>query len=81
LDNGLKEHVKNFVACVKEGNRNTHANVGIGANVAMVGHMGNIAYRTGEKIFWDDEKKIFNSEKANALIKPEYRAPWKLPVI
>ncbi len=81
LDNGLKEHVKNFVACVKDGNRNTNAHVGIGANVAMVGHMGNIAYRTGEKIYWDDEKKIFNTEKANALIKPEYRAPWKLPVI
>ena len=81
LNNGLKEHVKNFVACVKAGNRDTHANVGIGANVAMVGHMGNIAYRTGEKLFWDDEKKLFNSDKANALIKPEYRAPWKLPVI
>jgi len=81
LNNGLKEHVKNFVACVKAGNRNTNAHVGIGANVAMVGHMGNIAYRTGEKLFWDDEKKLFNSEKANALIKHEYRAPWKLPVI
>ncbi len=81
LDIGLKEHVKNFVTCVKSGNRNTNAHAGIGANVAMVGHMGNIAYRTGEKLFWDDEKKLFNSDKANALIKPEYRAPWKLPVI
>jgi hypothetical protein len=47
----------------------------------MVGHMGNIAYRVGEKIYWDDESKKFNNEKANALIKPEYRAPWSLPVV
>ena len=78
---GLQEHVKNFVACAKSGNRNTHASASIGKNVAMVGHMGNIAYRVGEKIYWDDEKNTFNSEKANALIKPTYREPWTLPVI
>ena len=59
----------------------TNANVGIGANVAIVGHMGNIAYRVGEKIYWDDEQKIFNNEKANALKTPTYRDPWKLPAI
>ena len=78
---GLKEHVKNFVSCAKAGNRNTNANVGIGKNVAMVGHMGNIAYRVGEKIYWDDAQNQFNNEDANALIKPTYRDPWKLPVI
>lgn len=78
---GLKEHVKNFVSCVKSGNRMTNAHAGIGKNVAMVGHMGNIAYRTGEKLLWDDEKCKFNSEAANKLIKPTYRDPWKLPVI
>lgn len=81
LDNGLKEHVKNFISCVKSGNRNTNANVDIGANVAMVGHMGNIAYRVGEKIYWDDEQKKFNNAKANELISPAYREPWKLPTI
>jgi predicted dehydrogenase len=81
LDVGLREHVKNFVSCVKGNNRDTNANVDIGANVAIVGHMGNIAYRVGEKIYWDDEAKKFNNEKANALIKPSYRDPWELPVI
>ena len=81
LGKGHIEHVKNFVSCVKSGNRNTNANVGIGKNIAMVGHMGNIAYRVGEKIYWDDEQNKFNNEKANALIKPNYRDPWKLPVI
>lgn len=78
---GLKEHVKNFVACAKAGNRNTNANAEIGANVAMVGHMGNIAYRVGEKLYWDDEQKKFNNAKANELITPTYRDPWKLPNI
>ena len=78
---GLHEHVKNFVSCVKSNDRNTNAPASIGANVAMVGHMGNIAYRVGEKIYWDDEAKRFNNERANALITPTYREPWKLPVI
>jgi hypothetical protein len=31
---------------------------------------------------WDDDKNRFtNSEKANKLIKPEYRAPWIFPTI
>jgi hypothetical protein len=49
----------------------------------MHAHIPNIAARTGEPVLiWNDKNSSFsNSEKANALIKPEYRAPWKFPVI
>jgi hypothetical protein len=42
-------------------------------------HMGNIAIRTGRKIYWDPAAVGFiNDPQANALIKPTYREPWKL---
>jgi hypothetical protein len=43
----------------------------------------NIASRTGEPVLqWDDKAgKFTNSDKANGLIKPEYRAPWSFPEI
>ena len=44
--------------------------------------MGNIAYRTGRKLYWNPEKQQFiDDEKANQLVKAHYRAPWKLPVV
>ncbi len=42
--------------------------------------MGNIAYKTGDKVFWDDEKGNFKKNKAaNKLIKAQYNNGWKLP--
>ena len=41
--------------------------------------LGNIAVRTGEYLAWDaDNLKITNSEKANALVREEYRSGWSL---
>jgi hypothetical protein len=42
--------------------------------------MGNIAYKTGEKIFWDRKNQAFiDNPKANKLIKSAYNNGWKLP--
>jgi len=39
-----------------------------------------IAYEVGAKIAWDDRtEQITNHTQANALLKREYRAPWKHP--
>ena len=47
-----------------------------------IAHLGNIALKTGRKVYWDAEKgKFFNDDKANELIKAHYRAPWKLPSV
>jgi hypothetical protein len=44
--------------------------------------MGNIAYRTGNKLQWNEKTgKFDNDAKANAFLKPDYRAPWKFPVV
>jgi len=74
-----EKHVRNFVDCLKSRERPI-CDIEFGRNSAVVAHLGNIAYRTGNKLFWDDEKKTFgNDAKANGLIRPEYRAPWKFP--
>jgi hypothetical protein len=42
-------------------------------------HMGNIAIRTGRKIYWNAETESFKSDAdADRLIRPTYRAPWQL---
>ncbi len=79
-DEGLKNHVHNFLECIKSRNPNTNASVEIGAHIAKFSHLGNIAYRSGKKLVWDGTKFI-NDEEANKYLIPSYRAPWKLPVI
>ncbi len=74
-----EKHVKNFVECLKN-RKQPICDIEFGRNAAVVAHLGNIAYRTGHKLFWDDERKSFgNDTQANALIQPEYRGPWKFP--
>jgi len=41
--------------------------------------MGNIAYRTGERVYWDNAKQRFTSSAANKLITPVYNNGYKLP--
>jgi predicted dehydrogenase len=78
---GLAEHIANFIDCLKT-RKKPNADIEIGRNVAINAHMGNIAYRTGRKIYYDELKNEFkNDPEANALVKPEYSNGWKLPVV
>ncbi|TKG91079.1 Gfo/Idh/MocA family oxidoreductase [Puteibacter caeruleilacunae] len=71
------EHVRDFLDCVKS-RKQPKANVTIGKDVAVVAHMGNLAYRTQTMLHWDDQAKRFDNEAANKLIYPTYRTPWEL---
>lgn len=76
------EHVRNFIDCVKS--RKTPAcPPEVGRVAALHVHVANISARIGEPyLVWDDRNNRFaNSERANSYIVPQYRAPWKLPVI
>jgi predicted dehydrogenase len=77
---GLDLHVRNFIDCVKNNApHQLNAGIDVGKHVALVAHMGNIAYRTGEKVYWDDSQQAFTSQQANSLLTPEYHSGWKLP--
>jgi predicted dehydrogenase len=53
-----------------------------GHRLTSVGHLGNIAYRTGEKLQWDAAaERITNHKAANALLTREYRSPYTLPKV
>jgi predicted dehydrogenase len=80
VGNGLDLHVRNFLDCVKNNTpQKLNADINIGRNVALVAQMGNIAYRTGEKVFWNNDKQVFSTKTANALITPVYNNGWSLP--
>jgi predicted dehydrogenase len=73
------KHVKNFIECIKTRNRPI-CDIELGHNAAFIAHAGNIAHRTGNKLQWDAaSSKFVGDVKANALLKPEYRGPWKFP--
>ena len=81
-DSGLDLHAVNFIDCLKDRSKTPNCSIEIAANTAMVSHMGNAAYRTKEKLDWDEKSKLFvNNNSANALITPTYRSPWKFPKI
>ncbi len=76
------EHARNFIDCVKS-REATVCTPEMGRVAALHAHIPNICARTGESVLtWDDTNSRFlNCEKANALIKPEYRAPWIFPEV
>lgn len=79
---GLNLHMANFIDGVKTRNRNLNANIHVAANTARVAHLGNIAQRTGQRLYWDNNKSEFvDNGEANGYLVPTYRAPWKLPNI
>lgn len=79
----LSEHAQNFVeAMTSRKVEDLKCGVDSGSVAAINAHMGNIAYRTGRKIYWDAEKSLFRDDpEASTLIKPEYQNGWELPKI
>ncbi len=42
-------------------------------------HLGNVAYRTGQKIHWNSEEmRVTNTRKAEQYVKRDYRKGWTL---
>ncbi|NMC41434.1 MAG: Gfo/Idh/MocA family oxidoreductase [Bacteroidales bacterium] len=77
---GLDLHVRNFLDCLQNNTpQKLNAGIDIGRNVALVAQMGNIAFRTGEKVYWNDAKQQFDSANANKLITPVYNNGYSLP--
>ncbi|WP_217868683.1 Gfo/Idh/MocA family protein [Arenibacter amylolyticus] len=77
---GLDKHTQNFIQAVKSRDGSQlKAPLQIGYDAAMVCHMGNVAFKTGNRIYWDQQTKKFTDESANLLMKAHYHNGWELP--
>ena len=80
-ERGLDQHTQNFVECMKS-RQQPQCNAEVGSLAAVNAHLGNIAFRTGQKVHWDGANATFkDNDRANAMLAAKYRAPWKLPQV
>lgn len=73
-------HEREFLDCIKTRHQPS-CSIEYHYNVAIALNLGHIAYKVGRKVRWDDAKgEIIGDKEADRLVKPRYRAPWKLPL-
>ncbi len=82
-DNGVDKHWVNFIEAVRSRKtENLNCPIEAGAHVATVAQMGNIAFRSGQKLNWDKAAGKFTDEKINEqYLMKEYHNGYKLPMI
>ena len=77
---GIDNHTKNFVEAIKSRNASSlKAPIKIGYDAALISHLGNAAFKTGERIYWDANKKQFTNSEANKYLNTTYHNGWELP--
>ncbi|WP_222539167.1 Gfo/Idh/MocA family protein [Pedobacter polysacchareus] len=82
-DNGLNNHMLNFFASVRSRKKEAlNCDIQAAAHVASIAQMGNIAYKSGEKLTWDAQKNQFTDKQINSkyLMAP-YHNGYNLPKI
>lgn len=81
--NALDNHTRNFVEAIKANDPSMlKCGIETGSVAAINAQMGNIAYKTGRKVYWDATAGQFkNDAEANALIKADYHNGWTLPKV
>jgi len=77
---GLDQHMENFVSCIRKGGQ-LNTPVEIGAKTAIVSEMGNISWRVGKRIHWNNSARMFEEDMANDLLKLNYSKDWQLPKV
>lgn len=72
---------QNFVDAVKKNDPSIlNTPIASGSVAAINAQMGNIAYKTGKKVYWDTSTGMFkNDNDANKLIRANYHNEWAVP--
>jgi predicted dehydrogenase len=71
-------HVENFIECVKS-RQKPAGDVENGHRSTTVAHLGNIAYKTRQKLIWESTGENFkDAPKAYGLLGRQARKPWDL---
>lgn len=77
IPDSIGHHAEWIKAC-KDGSETT-CNFNYSGALTETVLLGNVAYRSGQKIDWDAENlRVTNSDKANDLIRKTYRKGWEV---
>ncbi len=72
-------HLAEFVDAIRSRNLETTCNLEYGHRLTKAGLLANIACRTGDRLYWDDERERFQGhEGACRLLGRVFRRPWGL---
>jgi len=72
-------HLREFLDAIKTRNLDTTCNVRYGNKLSKAGLLANIAYRTGDRLHWDDTRERFTgNKKADHSLHRHFRKPWHL---
>ncbi len=78
----LELHAVNFVEAMNANDpKLLKCGIQTGSVAAINAQMGNIAYKTGKKVYWDASKNLFTDSEANQLIKANYHNGWVVPKV
>ena len=76
---GLDLHTINFADAVRSRDAaSLRAPIEVGYHAARVSHMGNIAFKAGNRLYWDAEQEAFTDSEANQLMHAQYHNGWRL---
>jgi predicted dehydrogenase len=80
-NDGIRQHVRNFLDCL--GSREKPiADIELAHHSTNTCHLGNISYKLGRKLEWDEATGTFkNDAEANTLLTREYRKGFELPKV
>jgi predicted dehydrogenase len=82
-DNGLDNHMANFIGVVRSRKmEDLRCSVQEASHVATVAQMGNISLRSGQRLSWDKGAGKFTDDKVNEkFLMKEYHNGYKLPIV
>jgi predicted dehydrogenase len=82
-ENGLDAHWVNFISAVRSRKAETlNCPIQTGAHIATVCQLGNIAFRTQQKLTWEKDKGRFTDNKVNdQYMMAKYHNGYKLPKV
>jgi predicted dehydrogenase len=83
VDTGLDKHMENFVSVIRSRKMNDlKCPIQSASHIAVLSQMGNIAFRSGNKLYWDKSKGRFTDEKINRkYLAAPYHNGYKIPKI
>ena len=82
-DDGLNNHMVNFFSVVRSRKKEElNCSIQDAAHVATVAQMGNLAFRSGQKLSWDHAKHQFTDQKVNdKYLLAQYHNGYSLPKV